>query len=322
MSKLRVGILRGGPSSEYDISLRTGGNILTNIDRERFTPVDIFISKDGSWHANGVEVLPGELFGKIDVAFNATHGGFGEDGKIQQVLEHLNIPYTGSEISPSAIGMNKIMSKELAKRNSIKTPVFKVIEIDDDLEKLAHDVFRSLPLPVIIKPVNGGSSIGVSKARNYDEIAIGLALAFEHSEVVIVEEFIVGREATCGVIDGYRGEKNYSMFPLEIRLPSGVEYYDFVSKYSGVAEEICPGNFSKEESEAIQNYSRQIHDSFGLRHYSRSDFIVSKRGIYFLEVNSQPGLTENCLFTKSLESVGDNMKNFISHVVDLAINNK
>jgi D-alanine-D-alanine ligase len=319
MQKIRVGIVRGGPSSEYDVSLKTGQTVLRHLP-EKYIPVDILIDKAGQWYKDGWQAKPEDVFRNVDVVFNALHGEYGEDGKIQQLMDHFGVSYTGSNALASAIGMNKLQTKNIFKQNKIKTPAHALFRKDDGpIPDLARSVFRLLPLPLIVKPVDRGSSVGVSKVMSFAEIVPALEKAFGFSDTVLVEEFIKGREATCGVIDNFRDQNIYPLLPIEI-IPPEKSFFDYKSKYGGETQEICPGNFSKEEKRILQDLAVNVHQALGLRHYSRTDFIVSpKRGIYVLEVNTLPGLTEQSLMPKSLEAIGSNLSHFIDHIIKLAV---
>jgi D-alanine-D-alanine ligase len=150
-----------------------------------------------------------------------------------------------------------------------------------------------------------------------------VARAFQVSPVVMIEEFIKGREATCGVIDNFRGKKTYSLLPVEILKAQNSRFFDYNAKYSGQSREICPGNFTEEEKEGIQAISILAHEVLGLSHYSRSDMIIHpKKGIYLLETNTLPGLTSESLFPRSLEAVGCNLPHFLDHLITLAFARK
>jgi len=323
--KIRVGVLRGGPSSEYEVSLKTGANIIKKLhESEKFQPIDILISKGGKWHIHGVESTPEKILKKVDVIFNGLHGEYGEDGKVQHILEAFGVPFTGSKQFPSALAMNKPLTKKFLIKEGIKTPVFKVLKKGAFSEKSAHDIFRFMPhAMVVIKPAALGSSVGVSIAKTFLELEESLEKAFEFSDTVIVEEFIEGREATCGVIDNFRGSEVYPLLPVEIAPAPEYDFFDYDAKYSGKSVEICPGRFSREDSAEIQRMAVLAHQILGLRHYSRSDFIVSpRRGVFFLESNSQPGMTSESLFPKSLEAVGCSQYDFFDHLLTLALEGK
>lgn len=315
MRRIKVAILRGGPSGEHDVSLKTGKSVIENLP-EKYIPIDVYIDKKGIWHTDGLEVKPEKVIADVHIVFNAMHGAYGEDGKVQQLLEHFKIPFTGSGALASAIGMNKILSKEVFKMNGIKSPIHTVIKSGEDVEEFSKKLFKTFPIPVVIKPNNSGSSLGVSIADNISNIEKGIIEALKHSDTVIIEEFIKGREATCGVVDNLRGLDVYPLLPIEIRKPKDAKFFDFNSKYSGVSEEICPGAFSQKEKEEIQKMAINVHKALGLKHYSRSDFIVHpKRGVYVLEVNTLPGLTKESLLPKSFKAIGYSFSQFLDHVI-------
>jgi len=304
--KIRVGVLRGGPSPEYEISLNTGRTILANLPEE-YEPLDIFISKKGAWHIGGLEKEPRDILKFVDVAVNAMHGSYGEDGTVQKLIEGFGIPYTGSNPLSSAIGLNKEMSKNLFKRYGLKTPHH--IMAEEGEKNLVDKINESLPFPVVVKPVNSGSSLGVSLVRRIDEIKEALIKSFAYSPKLIVEEYVNGREAACGVIEGFRGQNLYTLLPAEIAKSS--------------RKIIVPGNFREDEKTQIQKAAALIHQALNLRHYSQSDFIIHpKRGLFVLEVNTLPELTHRSSFLKALEAVGGNIKEFLSHLLSRTLNAK
>jgi len=321
MHSLRVGVLRGGPSPEYEVSLATGKNVLENLS-DAFSPEDIFIDKAGVWHIAGVPVSPADAAERIDVAFNALHGAYGEDGALARELFALGVPHTGARAFGCAAAMNKIIAKEAARAAGVKTPSFVVVSRDDFSDEKAVDIFRSFPQPSVIKPAAAGSSFGVTIARDFPSLCAGIAEALRFSEKAVVEEYIAGKEASCGVVDDFRGEDIYALPPIEIRPPHGKEFFDYEAKYAGETEEICPGDFTAEEKREMERAAKAVHEACGLRHYSRSDFIVSPRGVYFLEVNALPGLSSASLFPKALDAVGASFADFLTHVVSLAAEGK
>ena len=321
MSKIRVGVLRGGPSSEYEVSLRTGASVLKNLS-DSYQAQDIFISKDGLWHKGGIPYKPGEIIKHLDVVFNALHGEYGEDGGVQHLLDTFAIPYTGSGYLASALGMNKVLAKKVFTQHGIKTPHHKTLKKGQYSHTDIVDLFKTFPMPAVVKPVRAGSSVGVSIARTVHELEQALAKAFAYDTEALIEEYISGREATCGVIEGFRGEAMYSLLPVEIIPDAGREFFDHEAKYAGKSKEICPGNFLAQEIKTIQDASVAVHKALSLRHYSRSDFIVHpKRGIYILEVNTLPGLTDESLFPLSLTAVGSTLSEFLDHVLHSTLKN-
>jgi D-alanine-D-alanine ligase len=322
MAKKKVGVLRGGPSSEYEVSLKSGKSVIDNLSN-KYEVLDIFISKDGVWHYQGVPIKPVDIFKKVDVIFNALHGAYGEDGTVQKILDQFSVPYTGSTALASAIGMNKVLSKKIYKSNNLKTPLHLTISKKNNNSSEIIKIFKSFPMPAIVKPVSGGSSVGTAIAKTLLELESAIDDALQYSDQALIEEFIFGREATCGVVDNFRNELNYSLLPVEIRKPSNATFFDYDAKYSGKSEEICPGNFTAVEKEMIQKIAKEAHKALGLRHYSRSDFIIHpKRGIYILETNTLPGLTSESLLPKSLQAVGCSLPDFFDHLIKLALEGK
>jgi len=320
MAKIRVGVIRGGPSSEYGVSLKTGSEVLKYLSTDKYLPIDILIDRQGKWHWWGLPTTPDKIASRVDLVFNALHGEYGEDGEVQSILDDLGIPYSGSGRLASALGMNKAMAKNIFNREGIKTPRDVLLEANTDPVQAADFVFRQLPPPWIIKPVDRGSSVGVFLAQTFPDLIQALKQAILFSPRILVEEYIRGREATCGVVDKFRGHDIYSLPPIEIRRPIGKALFDYEAKYNGQTEEICPGYFNQEEKEEIERLASLSHKLLGLRHYSRSDFIISPRGVYLLEVNTLPGLTTNSLLPKSLSAIGCEYGQFLDHLISLSLN--
>ena len=318
-----VGVLRGGPSSEYEVSLRSGANMLAALDKEKYEPRDLFIDRQGAWHNFGAPVTPERALRGVDVAINVVHGEYGEDGRLHEILDSLAVPYTGSDKAASILAFNKARTKQAVKKIGIKTPRAIVIDIEDaqgGIEALAYNIFRTFPHPAIVKPVIGGSSVGVTIVNNYHGLQWALEQAFIVSPQVLIEEYIRGKEATVGVIDDFRGEKFYALMPVEIVPPKENPFFDYDAKYSGKTIERVPGNFTAEQKEELMNAARRAHEALGVSHYSRSDFIVGRRGIYFLEINnaSGVGMSDQSLFPKALHAVGAKTSDFLDHIITLA----
>lgn len=329
---IKVGVIRGGVSGEYEVSLKTGSNVLSHLRgdklNQKYKPIDILIDNDGIWHINGKPVNISDIFYSVDVVFNALHGDFGEDGKVQQMLDQWKIPYTGSGAFASALGYNKVLAKEQFTLLGIKTPTYMVIpqyqEEDGDIELYARNVSKKIHDKIspswILKPISGGSSVGMRVCRTYPDLINAFEYGISIDSDVLVEELIEGKEATVGVINDFRNNSVYVLPPLEIRIPKNKKFFDYESKYTGVSEEICPGNFSRQEKAELERLAEVIHTGLNLDHYSRSDFIVHpKKGIYALEVNTLPGLTDESLVPKMLIAVGSNVPEFIDHIIKLAL---
>jgi len=286
---------------------------------DRYEGLDIFIDREGEWHVRGKPVKPVDALRGVDVVFNAMHGPYGEDGIVQKLLDKFNIPYNGSGALASAVSMNKLLAKQRAEAIGMQTPQYVILEVSPNLEQTLSDIFRTFPQPTVVKPISCGSSVGVTIAHGYKNLIQGVERAFEHCPKVIVEEYIPGREATVGVIEDFRDQEIYALPPIEIIPPTNKDFFDYDAKYGGESQEICPGNFDKEVTGQLENLAREIHKHLDLRHYSRSDFRISPKGIYFLEVNTLPGLTEGSLLPKAVSAVGSSQSEFIDHVISLAL---
>lgn len=318
----RIVVLRGGPSSEYEVSLKTGSSIINNL-KNLYKIRDVVVDRNGNWIVEGLAIKPHQAVSGCDCVFNAMHGEYGEDGTVQKILEMLKVPYTGPRVLGASISINKVLTKKVYQENGIRTPLHKVIYRDEDVDSIAMKLFRTFPMPVVLKPVASGSSVGVSIARDYKTLRNTLISLFIRYSEILVEEYIEGKEATVGVIDEFRNQKIYPLLPVEIRKPADKDFFDYEAKYSGITKELCPGEFSPAEKELMQQMAQKAHDKLGLRHYSRTDFRVHpRRGIYVLETNSLPGLTPQSLLPKSFEPVGTSYLEFLEHVIELATNKK
>ncbi len=329
---IKVGVIRGGISGEYEVSLASGAQILEHLRgdilKNKYKAVDIYVDREGIWHINGIPTTIDKVVPRVDVIINALHGDYGEDGKVQQLLEQWRIPYTGSGPLASAIGYNKFLTKKEFNKLGIKTPkhlLFSAYQDDFDGprqkygERKARQVWEKLPPPWIVKPLTGGSSMGVRVCKTFKDLISAFDESIDQKVSVLVEEFIQGKEATVGVINNFRNKNLYSLPPIEIRIPKTSTFFDNEVKYNGQSQEICPGNFSQEEKIELERLASLIHTGLGLSHYSRSDFIVHpKKGIYALEVNTLPGLTGESLMPKALRAVGSDLPEFIEHLIKLA----
>jgi len=333
---IKVGVIRGGISGEHEVSLASGAQVLSHLRSDKlntkYSAVDIFIDREGIWHINGISTNIKKIKNKVDIILNALHGDYGEDGKVQQLLEEWKIPYTGSGPLSSAIGYNKFLTKQEFARLGIKTPkhiLFPAYQDDFDgpsskyPERKAREIWERMSPPWIVKPLTGGSSLGVHVCKTFQSLIDAFEEVTKEKVSVLVEEFIKGKEATVGIINNFRGKDIYTLPPIEIRIPKTSSFFDKEVKYNGKSQEICPGNFTKEEKKELERLASLIHTGLDLSHYSRSDFIVHpKKGIFALEVNTLPGLTDQSLMPKAISAVGSSMPEFIEHIIKLAKNRK
>lgn len=320
MKHLRVAVLRGGPSEEYQISMKTGAAVLAALSESSYATKDIIVSQQGEWLYQGLVRAPESILKAIDVVFIALHGAYGENGEVQRILQRLGIPFTGSRAFASARAFNKFLTKETLKNYGVLMPEHREVARDSELSlaEIAKAIEDSFGPEYIIKPVMSGSSFGVEfipAGKSLEEV---LELALGKYERVLIEEFIRGKEATCATLENFRNDSLYIFPTVEIVPARDYQFYTTDSKYDGSTVEICPSRFSYGERSKISEVAALAHDVLDLSQYSRSDFIVNNRGVYFLEVNTLPGLMNGSLYEKSAAAVGLNRNQLIEHLVENA----
>ena len=322
MNKLRVGVMRGGLGSEYYVSLQTGGSVIDALSRDLYEVHDILITNAGEWHIDGVPTTPVKLLQQVDVIFNALHGEFGEDGKVQKILDTFNMPYTGSTAIPSAIGMNKDLAKKHFASAGISVPLGVVAERGEDVDDvITRVVGAEIRAPFVVKPLSGGSSVGLSLAKNDRELILAVERALGYSEKAIIEEYIKGREVTVGVVDASNGMGAYTTPPIEVLLPEGT-LFDYDKKYKSTTHPVGPARLQDSERRALESAALRAHLHLGVRHYATYDFILTEKGPVLLEANTLPGLTQTSLFPKSLALHGLELPEFLEYVLGLALQKK
>ncbi len=300
MSRIKVAVLRGGPSSAYADSLRTGSHVLSLLREmpEEYEPVDIFISRQGDWHRAGLVEESHKILLRADAVWNA----LGEDGKAQSLLEKLRIPYVGSSPAASAFARNKEMAKSLYRMHDIPTPQSVVVSEEGTSYEDLIRIFRTFLHPVIVKPASGSGAAGVMLAYTFEELKIALIRCFAHSPKAIIEEYVKGTVVSAAVVERARGEALYALVPAYLET-----HYRRVRPLP-------------EQNRKMEELAKKAHDALGLRHYSSSDFVVTPRGnIYMLETNSQPVFHEDSLLQRSLESSGWQPREFVSHSIKLTL---
>ncbi|HYC82941.1 MAG TPA: ATP-grasp domain-containing protein [Candidatus Paceibacterota bacterium] len=314
---MNVGVLRGGISHEYDVSLKTGGEVLRNLP-EHCKPRDVLIMRDGSWHLDGLPIYPHELPKHVDIAVNALHGHFGEDGQVQRLLENIGLPYTGSRHFAASTTFNKAAAKNILSQAGIKVPRAYALTAGEEIGPKAKEIFSAFCPPWIIKPADNGSSIGISLARGIVELINGIEEAFRYSDTVLVEEYIRGREVVLGVMDNYRSQDTYVLLPVEVRKPR-IGVLGYAHKYADEPPYLSAPTLNSEEKSRLEQTAREAYRSLGLRHYATIDCIVTPNHVYVLEANSLPGLTPSSPFPQALQTVGCSQREFLGHVINQAL---
>ncbi len=306
--KIRVALLAGGRSGEREVSLAGADGVEMAMDLSKYeiTRYDpkydlIRLAQDAA---------------SIDVAFILLHGTYGEDGTVQGYLELLDIPYQGSGVLGSALAMDKNMAKILYCQQELPVAKWEMAVRED-----GHDATRlldTLRLPLVVKPIREGSSLGMSVVSNKDELQEGIRLAYEHDSEVMVEEFIQGREITVGVL----GNDELQALPLVEIIP-GEEFvfFDYKAKYeTGASEEICPADVDALITATAQEYAIRAHKALQLRGYSRTDMMLTDNGkLYILETNTIPGMTPTSLLPQAAEAAGIDFSTLIDKLLTLAM---
>jgi D-alanine-D-alanine ligase len=288
---LKIGVIAGGISPEREVSLSTGKGIHEALLSLGYRSEFIDFTGD-------IKVM----LGKMDIAFLALHGKYGEDGTMQGLLELLKIPYTGSGVLASAIAMDKIYSKKIFEFENIPTPPYFVPDLNNkvQLDKIASRIDSSIGYPLIVKPNRGGSSIGVTIVQSPDGLNQALRDAALHDGRVLIEKFIPGKQLTVSII----GMQPQALPIIEIRPKSG--FYDYQSKYTpGFTEYIVPAPIEKDLAEQVCSFAVKCHDALDCSAISRVDFIHGNDGsINILEVNTIPGMTPTSLVPKAAAVCG------------------
>lgn len=317
----RVAVLRGGPSEEYAVSMQTGLRVIGALGELGFSCRDIVITRRGEWLEHGFIKTPEKALEAVDLVFIALHGTYGEDGQVQRLLERLMIPFTGTRALASAIAFNKELTKHTVMPLGVKVPKHRTIvrAKQDQLDTLLPTISTEIGTELFVKPITGGSSLGAVYVPNAFTLKETLSTLLSRYESVLVEEYIRGREATVGVLSDFRSERTYVLPTIEVIPPHGEPFFSHENKYNGKTNEIVPGRFSYHEKSELSRIAALVHEVVGCRQYSRSDFIIRNGEIYFLEINTLPGLTNESLFPKATAAVGLSYPQLIKHLVDSAV---
>ncbi|OGN01133.1 MAG: hypothetical protein A3B91_00715 [Candidatus Yanofskybacteria bacterium RIFCSPHIGHO2_02_FULL_41_29] len=321
MKKIKVGILMGGPSSEHEVSLATGQSVIDSLDRSKYEVIPIRISKDKKWFLKGKLTSESNALKNCDVVFNALHGEFGEDGKVQALMEYYGARYTGSGICGSALAMDKLRSREIFKLAGLKVPnTLKIRRKENYQALLKLFVTKVTNFPVVVKPCSHGSSVGVEIVRNEDQLKKAIKAAFKLDGKVLIEEFIEGKEVTCGVLDNYNGQPVGALPVTEIVPKKGHKFFDYSAKYkTGHSDEITPAFLDEYIAKDVQQIAVKAHQLLGCKAYSRTDMIIKDNGVYVLEVNTLPGLTPNSLVPKAASVAGLTMPQLLDKIIESSL---
>jgi D-alanine-D-alanine ligase len=283
LKSLAIGVLYGGPSSEREVSIDSGENCAKALEAAGYDVHRVLL--DGSFTAQNARDLG------IDVALLALHGEFGEDGRIQEILEEADIPYTGSGIDASSRAFDKMLAKQCFERAGVRTPAWMCIDICD-IEKKGGAARMYLVPPVVVKPATGGSSLGITIVKSENQIGPAINKAAEYGDSILIERFVKGRELTVGILNG-------AALPV-LELKPATEFFDYNAKYKDDTTQMqCPALLPEDVTRRVQETALAAHNALLCRDVSRVDIILDRDHLpWVLEVNTLPGMTSHSLLPR------------------------
>lgn len=351
MSKLKIGVVFGGKSTEHDVSIVSGTSVIKNLDKEKYEITPIYISKEGKWYKcikpiQEIEVLEigkeieekeeindlENVLKNFDVVFPVLHGLGGEDGSIQGMLELFGVPYVGCGILASSVGMDKVYTKIIFDKANIKQAKYEYIKKDKEkyiyinknfdeenlkIEEICAKIEENLKYPVFVKPSNSGSSVGITKANNTQELSKAIEYAGKYDKKILIEQGLIGKEVECAVLGN---EEVISSCVGEIK--PAEEFYSFDAKYkNSESKTLMPADLSKEMSNEIRRLAIKAFKAIDGKGLSRVDFFANEttEEIYINEINTLPGFTQISMYPKLFETVGIPYSELLDKLITLAL---
>lgn len=345
MNKIKIGVIFGGMSTENEVSCISGASVIKHLNKEKYNVFPIYIDKIGNWYKVKLEDVEKseelenkehienitEYLKQMDVIFPVLHGLYGEDGTIQGLFELLKIPYVGCGVLASSVGMDKVYTKLIFEKANINQAKYiyirkynekyiyiveefneRILELED-IAKITNDKLR---FPVFVKPSNSGSSVGINKAHNIEELKNAIVEAGKYDNKILIEEGIVGKEVECAVLGN---EDVISSCVGEIK--SADEFYSYDAKYNNEnSKTLIPAEISEENSKEIQKLAIKAFKAISGRGLSRVDFFIEDKTekIYINEINTLPGFTSISMYPKLFEAVGISYEKLLDNLIELA----
>lgn len=330
---IKLGIVYGGVSTEHDISVMSAKSVIENLDKEKYEIHEIYINKYGKWY----EVIDDEkeeiynliwTLKKLDVVFPVLHGLGGEDGTIQGMLEMLKVPYVGCKVLASSVGMDKVYAKIIFEKAGIPEAPYVYIKkkengyiiVNENFEEeefKVESITKKLNYPMFVKPSNSGSSVGVKKATNNEELKMAIENAGQYDNKILIEQGINAREVECAILDGTEARAS-----TVGEIMSAEEFYSFDAKYNiPESKTIIPADISKEQIEQIQKLAIRAFKAIDGSGLARVDFFIEKdtNKIYINEINTMPGFTKISMYPKLFEAVGIKYSELLDKLIANAI---
>lgn len=337
MHKIKIGIICGGKSTEHEVSVISANSVIKNLNKDKYEIYNIFIDKGNDWYEKNndeekkIEDI-NNFLKNLDVVFPVLHGLYGEDGTIQGMLELLGIPYVGCKVLASSIAMDKVYTKIIFDRAGIKQAKYVYIKkeknnyiyIDEnfneeklELEEICKRVERKIKYPMFVKPSNSGSSVGINKSKNNEELKKHIEYAAQFDNKILIEENIIGREIECAII----GNEDVNASVLG-EIKSAEEFYSFDAKYkNNESKTIIPATLSEDLTEKVRKLAVKAFKAIDGKGFSRVDFFVNgeSNDIYINEINTIPGFTEISMYPKLWEAPGLKYTELLDELINLAM---
>jgi D-alanine-D-alanine ligase len=341
MKKIKLGLIFGGPSGEHEVSLSSAMSVYENLDKDKYDISRIAITKKGNWLVGGMGNKYMEVFKdragkengisedesesmviepgidinslkKLDIILPILHGPYGEDGKLQGFLETIGVKYVFSKVLAHALGMNKKLAKVIAEDNGVQVCRDIVLKKDNyNIEDLSY--------PLIVKPIELGSSVGIQKAENSEELKNALNDAWRYGDQALVEEYKKGREFTVTVLENKNEIK--ALMVTEI-IPIVSEFYDYKAKYEdGGSKHTCPAELDARKEEELKVSAVSIFKALGCKDLARADFVMDQAGkCYFIDLNTIPGMTKTSLAPEAAQKAGYKFSDFLDILITNNLN--
>lgn len=350
MAKIKLGVIFGGMSTENEVSVVSANSILSNLDKEKYEIYPIYIDKEGNWwkykkqenielgtKIENKEIIEEEMnyLKQLDVVFPVLHGLYGEDGTIQGLFELIKIPYVGCKVLASSVGMDKAYAKIIFDKAGLNQASYEYVrkykdkyiyvnkDFDEEiisLEEVVKKISKNLKFPMFIKPSNAGSSIGINKAKNLEQLKDYIEIAAQFDNKILIEQGIDGKEVECAVLGN---EEVIASCVGEIK--PAEEFYSYDAKYKNEESKIeIPANIPEKISEEIKKQAIKAFKAIDGKGLSRVDFFIENKTnkIYINEINTMPGFTSISMYPKLFEASGISYKELLSKLIELTIENK
>lgn len=348
MSKLKVGVIFGGMSTEHDVSIVSGTSVAKKLNKDKYEVYPIYIENNGEWYKctdiskkygvgdkiENIEKIDNviEYLRKMDVLFPVLHGLYGEDGSIQGLFELLKIPYVGCKVLGSSIAMDKVYAKIIFDKANIKQAKYEYVRKDNDkyiyidkefnekrctLEEVCKIIDENLTYPMFIKPSNSGSSVGINKSNNIKELQEHIEYASKYDKKILIEENLIGKEIECSVL----GNEDVKASCLGEIAPAE-SFYTFDAKYKNSASKLTiPAEINSKLADKVRNEAIKAFKAIDGKGFARVDFFVNEEteGIYINEINTLPGFTEISMYPKLWEQSGLEYSNVLDELIKLAL---